>query len=301
MYDLIVIGGGPAGLTAAIYAIRKRLDMLLIARDLGGKTNYRLALEGVETYQVIDGREVVNKFRSEIEYLDFAHHLDSVVAVREIEGGFHVETETGKHFEARTLIVATGAAPQKLKVPGESRFMMRGLCYSAISFAPLFLERPTAVIGSGKLAHRATAELARVSNQVYLIAPEEGQLDTPLGRRIQGLSNVAILEGYRVTEIKGDTYARSVVVRKGDEEREIAVDGTFIELDLLPRSQIVASLVELDEQGRIKVDARNRTSKPGIFAAGDVTNVWAEQVLIAIGEGAKASLTAYEYLLEVGS
>ena len=299
MYDVIIIGGGPAGLTATIYCIRKRLETLLITKDLGGKTNFHLQLPFVERHQVISGTEIVDRFCREIEYLEFARTFDKVEKVEATEEGFVVHTRKNGHHRTKTVIVATGARGRFLEVPGEREFMMRGLCYSAVSYAPLFIDRKTAVIGDGDLAMRSAAELAMHSTHVFLIAPTHGALDSPLGRRLQRAENVTILEGYRVQEVKGDQYARSVVVAKDGKREELAVDGIFIEQELIPNSDLVAHLVDLDEKGRIKVDFRNRTSYPGIFAAGDVTNTYGEQVLIAIGEGAKAALSAYEYLLIV--
>src|SRR5512145_1156287 len=159
MYDLIVIGGGPAGLTAMVYAIRKRLNVLLVSRDLGGKTNFHLSLPWIEDYQVIKGLEIINKFRSELEYLDFARHMETVEKVESKGSGFKVMTKGGGELEARAVIVASGTRQQLMDVPGERDFIMRGLCYSALSYAPLFIDRTTLVIGDGDLALRATGEL----------------------------------------------------------------------------------------------------------------------------------------------
>ncbi|MGK7874399.1 MAG: NAD(P)/FAD-dependent oxidoreductase [Xenococcaceae cyanobacterium] len=298
MYDLIIIGGGPAGLTAAIYAIRKRLEVLLVSKNLGGKTNYRLQLPDVEHHLIINGEEIVNRFLSEIQYLDFARVTDEVEKVEAIKGGYRVDTSGGQRHETKTLIVATGTEPQFLNVPGERDYLMRGLCFSAMSYAPLFIERTTIVVGDTNLALMAAMELALIASQVVLVAPTRGELDTPLGKRLQVTDNVLILEGYQPQAVQGDLYARSLVVAKEGNTRELFADGIFVELGLKPNSKIVADLVKLEADGRIKVDFHHRTSAPGIFAAGDVTNGYAEQVLIAIGEGAKAALAAYEYLLK---
>lgn len=298
MYDLIVIGGGPAGLTATIYAIRKRLNVLLISKDLGGKTNYHLSLPWIEDYQVIRGLEVVNKFKSELEYLKYARHMDSVETVERKPDGFLVHTRDGKDFETRTVIVASGTGIRRLSVPGEKEFLMRGVVYSALSYAPLFIDKKTVVIGDGELALRSAAELATIASHVHLVGPGPEALRSELGKKLQAAKNVTILENYTTTEVKGNSYVEAVVVKAPDgKEVEIQTDGTFIELALLPNSQPVASLVELDERGRITVDSYARTSVPGIFAAGDVTNTYAEQVLVAVGDGAKAALSAYDYLL----
>jgi thioredoxin reductase len=298
MYDLIIVGGGPAGLTAAIYAIRKRLNVLLVSRDLGGKTNYRLALPWVEDYQVINGLEVVNKFRSELEYLKFARNLDTVEKVDRNPESFTVLTRGGEELETRAAIIATGTRQQRMAVPGEKDFMMRGLCYSALSYAPLFIDRKTIVIGSGDLALRSGAELATVAKHVHMVGINGESLESPLGKKLQAADNVTVLKDYQVVAILGNGYANCVEVR-GPEGQESSIDaeGTFVEMGLLPQSQMVAGLVDLDNKGRIKVDCYAQTSVPGIFAAGDVTDTYAEQVLVAVGEGAKAALSAYEYLL----
>jgi alkyl hydroperoxide reductase subunit F len=298
MYDLIVIGGGPAGLTATIYAIRKRLNVLLVTKDLGGKTNYRLALPWVEEYQVIRGLEVVNKFKSELEYLKFARHMEPVERIERQTDGFVVHTRGGGELLARAVILATGVQQIRMDVPGEKDFIMRGLCYSALSYAPLFIDRKTVVIGDGDLALRSAAELSTVAEHVHLVCARRETLATALGKKLQAAPNVTILENYKVTEVKGNGYAEQLVLQS-PEGKPVTIDaeGTFVELGLVPNSKMVAGLVELDEQGRVVVDCAARTSVPGLFAAGDVTNIYAEQVLIAVGEGAKAALSAYEYLL----
>ena len=298
MHDLIILGGGPAGLTATVYAIRKRLDALLISRDLGGKTNYHLQLPFVEKHLVITGQEVVSRFANEIDYLEFSRVLDKAEKIDRIDGGFKILTRAGNTYESRALIVATGALGQLMNVPGEKQFMMRGLCYSAVSYAPLFIDREVCVVGDSHLALRSTAELARIARKVTLIAPSHGELDSVMGRKILSDPKVEVLQDFRVEAVLGDEYARKIVIRQDGQQRQLEADAFFVELDLVPQSDIVADLVELDEMLRIKIDARNRTTAEAIFAAGDVTNVFSEQVLISVGEGAKAALAAYEYLLE---
>lgn len=298
MYDLIVVGGGPAGLTASIYALRKRLNVMLISKDLGGKTNYHLSLPWIEDYQVIRGLEVVNKFKRELEYLDFARQMEAVEHIDHHPDGFSVFTKSGKQFVARAVIIATGTRQRLLAVPGEKEYIMKGLCYSALSYAPLFIDKETVVIGNSELALRSAAELAMISKHVHLVGARKELLDLPLGQKLQQSRNVTVLKDYLVTGIKGNDFAEKVVLKnpQGNEE-EISSDGTFVEIGLDANSQMVVGLVEMDDHGRIKVDCFARSSVPGIFAAGDVTDSFAEQVLVAIGEGAKAALSAYEYLL----
>lgn len=299
MYDLIILGAGPAGLTAAVYAIRKRMNLLLISPDLGGKTGYHMYLpDNIDRFQVINGEEIVNRFKSQIEYLEFAQKSEQVEQVISVAGGFEIRTTQGNHYSAKSVIVATGTKPVQMQVPGESKYRLRGLAYSAISYAPLFIDRTVAVVGDGDLGVRSALELAQNSRRVYYVTSSLISLDSLMGKKLIASANVSVLAGYQVTQIKGDeTYARSLVVRKDGEEQELVVDVTFVEIGLEPNSDCVAKLVELNENNQIKVDSRNRTSLPGIFAAGDVADIYAEQVLICIGEGAKAALSAYEYIL----
>ena len=198
MYDLIILGGGPAGLTATIYALRKRLNALLITHDLGGKTNYRLQLPFVNQYLVISGEEIVKRFISEINYLEFARVFDKAEKIKKIKQGYEVSTREGNKYQTKALIIATGALGRLLDVPGEKEYMMRGLCYSAVSYAPLFIERNAVVIGDTHLALRSTAELARIAKKVSLVAPTHGALDSPMGRKVLSAPNVEILDGFQV-------------------------------------------------------------------------------------------------------
>ena len=300
MYDLIIIGGGPAGLTAAIYAIRKRLNSLLISPDLGGKAGARMIIEGMDTYQVINGADLVQRFRNEIEYLDFARELEKVVKVERKGRDFVVTTRSALRFEAKAIILATGTDAVRLKVPGADRFFMRGVAYSTVSYAPLYLHKRVALVGAEAMALRGAAELAQVASKLYMVAPTHGELDTPLGRRLQRAENVTLLENWEPVAVEGDTSVRQLVVRAPDgAERALDIDAIFVELGLRPHSELVVGLANVDEQGSVVVNCSTETTVPGLFAAGDVTDLPAGQVLIAIGEGVKAALAAYEYLMKL--
>jgi thioredoxin reductase len=195
------------------------------------------------------------------------------------------------------VILATGSKVKQLDVPGERDYLSRGVSYSAVSYAHLFIDKDTVVIGDDKLAIRAVAELAHSAASVTLIAPDQGALSTPMAQRVLDNEKVSVLANYKVKAIRGDEFAEKVIVESPEgKETGISAAGIFVELGLLPNSEPVRGLVDLDEQGSVMIDKRNHTSVPGLFAAGDVTNAYAEQVLIAVGEGAKAALSAYEYL-----
>ena len=298
MYDLLIIGGGPAGLTAAVYAIRKRLNCLLVSPDLGGKANGHMVIEGMDMHQVIDGADSVRRFRTEIEYLDFARLLERVVHLEREGPTFTATTESGSRLEARSVILATGADAIRLDVQGADRYFLKGVAYSTVSYAPLFIGKIVALVGAGPIALRGAAELAEVALRLYLVAPTHGELDSPLGRRLQAADNVTPLENWEPVSVEGDDYARRLVVRAPDgETRALDVAAIFVELGLKPHGELVRDWVDVDQAGHVIVNSHTETSAPGLFAAGDATNVQAEQVLIAIGEGAKAALAAYEYLL----
>ena len=298
MYDLIIIGGGPAGLTAAIYAIRKRLNVLLLSKDLGGKTNYHLSLPWIEDYQVIKGLEIVNKFRTELEYLDFARHIEAVDRVEKQNNHFAITTKGGAVLESKAVIVATGARQVRMDVPGEKEYTMKGLCYSALSYAPLFIDKSVVVIGDQELALRSAGELSTVAKEVTMVCANDKMMGTPLGKKLQAAGNVKIIKDCEIVEVKGDDFARKLILKDAAGKRtELEADGMFVEKALTPNTNMVTGLVDLDGQGRIIIDCGCRTNVPGLFAAGDATNNYAEQVLIAVGEGAKAALSAYDYLL----
>jgi NADH-dependent peroxiredoxin subunit F len=301
MLDLIIVGAGPAGLTAAVYGLRKRLNVLVVAEDLGGKARYRPQVpEGME-HKVIRGAELVERFLHELEYLDFAHRLDRVEKLEGASGGFNLRLKSGETLSARSLLVATGCRMTRLNVPGEQAFLGKGVGYSAVSYGHLYMDRTVLVTGGGLRALRAALDLSFQAAKVYLAGPLGPFLGSEIGRRVKEQEGITLLTDASVVRILGDMAAREAVVRGPDgRETAVPVDGIFIEEELEPRSELCAGLVTLDERGAIMVDLKNRTTRPGIFAAGDVTNTHIEQVLVAIGEGAKASLSAYDYLLSLG-
>jgi thioredoxin reductase len=306
MLDLIVVGGGPAGLTASVYAIRQRLDVLLVSEDLGGKVAARCEFAGLPQETVIRGRELVQKFKDELGYLQLAHRLERVVSIAALpaaagRGTFTVVTQGGQELQGRAVIVATGCRFSPPAVPGAAEYLLRGIGYSSASYSHLFLERTVALIGSGGRAVRSALRMAYSARRVYLLPDPEGPLEpalsSPEGRLLAGLANVTVLPDHRVQEFRGDRFARElVVVAPGGEQSSIRAEGFFLEAEATPNSEVVQGLVEREAQGFIRVDSRNRTSRPGVFAAGDVTDVHREQVLVAVGEGAKASLSAQELL-----
>ena len=296
MYDLVIIGGGPAGITAAATALNQRLETLIIAERWGGQTTYRMQLEEVEGREVITGETLLDAFRRQLDYLDFVRRFDTVTRVVHEEHQFAVHTAQGKRFDARTLIIATGARPHRLDVPGEDRLAGHGLSYSATSHASLFLGEDVAVVGSERRAQWATADLARKARRVYLLAPDR-LTNTPAVHKLRRMQNVETIEGVEVREVSGAYFVEGVVIAMPDGKvRDIPVKGVFVKLPRTPNSNLVRDWVDCDRDGHVIVDVHCATNWPGVFAAGDVTHV-SEQVLVHIGEGAKAAIAAYHHLL----
>jgi thioredoxin reductase len=296
MYDLIVIGGGPAGITAAATAINQRMETLIIAQRWGGQTTYTMQLEEMEGREIITGETLLDAFRRQLDYLDFVRCFDLVESVTPGDGCLAVRTAQGGYHESRTLIMATGAKPQRLDVPGEVRLTGYGLSYSATTHASLFLGRDVAVVGYGRRAQWATAGLARKAHHVYLLAPEPLRA-TPLLGKLRQMQNVEIIEGAKVKEVGGERFVENIVVETAEgAERDLPVKGVFVKLPRIPNSELVRTWVDCDQRGHVLVDVNCATSWPGLFAAGDVTYV-SEQALVHIGDGAKSAISAYHYLL----
>lgn len=297
MYDLIVIGGGPAGITAAVTAINRRLETLIVAECWGGQTTYFIDLEDAEPHQVITGEELLDRFRRQLDYLDFCRHFDRVTQILPVEDHFSVVTADGDKFETRSLVIATGAKPERLNVPGEEQLIGHGLSYSVVTHGSLFLGKDVAVVGTYRRAQLAALELAQYAHQVYLFAPELLPADWPLVKTLRRTPKVTIYEGTTVREVRGDRYVEGIAVETVDGAMlDVPLKGVFVKLPRKANSELVRGWVDLDEEDRIKVNLYGATSYPGVFTAGDVTHI-SEQVLVHIGEGAKAAIEAHSYLL----
>lgn len=298
MHDLIVVGGGPAGLTAAVYALRKRLEVILVSEDLGGMTRFHWQVPGAVEHRVIRGMEVVERFQRELNYLEFAHRAGRVERIEADPPGFRLRLEGGEVLPARAVVVATGCRAPWLNVPGAERFLGRGVGYSAVSYGHLYPDQAVLVTGNGWRALLAALDLSVQTRQVHLAGDLGPFLASETGRKLKGRPQVIVHEGAAVAEIRGEEAVLEVMLREADGRlAAVAVEAVFVEEELVPNSGLCAGLAGFDERGFIMIDLKNRTSRPGLFAAGDVTNTHIEQVLVAVGEGAKAALSAYEYLL----
>lgn len=297
MYDLIIIGAGPAGITAAIYAIRKKISLLVIAKDVGGQTAWSGGIENYTGYQFITGPELTSKFEEHMRRYNIPlKEGESVIDVKKIDEKIVVKTDKGT-YESKTVIIASGKRSRELNVPGEKEFKNRGLTYCATCDGPLFAGKDVAIIGGGNSALDAALQLMRIARHAYLINIVARLTGDPVMiEKVQESPElISIMNSTKVLAIIGDKMVSSVKVEKEGNVRDLPVGGIFVEIGLIPNSHFAADIAK-NSLGEIRVDSFNQTNIPGIFAAGDVTDVPEKQIIIAAGEGSKAALTAFRYL-----
>ncbi|MBE0446661.1 MAG: FAD-dependent oxidoreductase [Actinobacteria bacterium] len=301
MRDLVIIGAGPAGMTAAVYAARKKIDPVLFTNTIGGLAAWSVGIENYMGYSLISGPELMSKFEDQVREFSIPIELKSVEKVTREDRVFTVHIEGGEQVQAKSVIMATGRSPRRLEVPGEKEFVGRGVTYCATCDAPLFAKMDVAVIGGGNAALGTIEQLLKIASKVYSVSIVGWSADPILQERVQHAENVEIYKGYDIVSIEGQVFVERLRIRskKTEEEIELPVRGVFIEIGSEPNSGIVADLVELNDRQEIKVDCGDRTSIEGLFAAGDVTDIPGKQIIVAAGEGAKAALSAYDYLIRL--
>ena len=298
MYDLIIIGAGPAGITAAVYAARKKMNLLVITRDIGGQAAWSGDIENYTGYQFISGPELAQKFEEHMRKYNIAlKENEEVIELKKAGDIVEVKTEKGI-YEARTAIVASGKRSRELGVPGEKEFKNRGLTYCATCDGPLFAGKDVAVIGGGNSALDAALQLMKIAKKVYIInnTPSLGG-DAVMREKAQNSNIVATYNNSKVAAVLGDKMVTGIKIKKEDMEEQLAVQGIFVEIGLVPNAEF-AKDIEKNQIGEVKVNCHNETNIPGIFAAGDVTDVPEKQIIIAAGEGSKASLCVFRYLAQ---
>ena len=301
-YDLIIVGSGPAGMTAAVYSARKQIKTLLISKDLGGQLLLTSDIENYMGYQYISGRDLTDRFKAQMEQFPIVDIIvgDCVEKLVDENGQFVATTTNGREYIGKTAIIATGKRSKLLNIKGEQELVGRGVSYCATCDAPLFKGKDVAVIGGGNSGLTAVIDLMPIANKVYLVNRASTlQADPIIVEKAKDGDTVTTLLSHRVLEIQGEDFVTGIALEsiETQERKEFPVQGVFIEIGLLPNSEFVSNLLGLNGQGEIKVDCACQTNVPGVFGAGDVTTVPEKQIGVAIGEGTKAALSAYKYLL----
>ncbi|MEK6647658.1 MAG: FAD-dependent oxidoreductase, partial [Candidatus Firestonebacteria bacterium] len=292
MFDLIIIGAGPAGITASVYAARKKINFLIITNDIGGQAALSGDIENYTGYQFITGPELSAKFEEHMHKYDMPlKENEEVLEIKKIDKKVLVKTNKSI-YETKTVIISSGKRSKELGVSGEKEFKNRGLSYCATCDGPLFSEKDVVVIGGGNSALDATLQLINIAKHIHLIniLPNLGG-DAIMREKVNNSGKVTVLNNTKITAILGDKLVKEIKIESNGKENILSVQGVFIEIGLIPNSEFVKE-VEKNELGEIKVNCHNETNIPGIFAAGDVTNVPEKQIIIAAGEGAKATLSA---------
>jgi alkyl hydroperoxide reductase subunit F len=296
MYDLIIVGAGPAGITAAVYAARQKLDLLVIARDVGGQAIWSGDIDNYTGYQFISGVELIGKFEDHLNKFKVPLHTgEEVKEVIQNEGIFNIKTDKDT-YQSRTVIVASGKVPRLLGVKGEKELRSKGVMYCATCDAPLFADLDVAVIGAGNSALDAVIQLIKIAKKIYLInhGPKlKG--DAVMIEKAEASDKVTIFNNTKTLEIIGDKMVEGLVVESEGKALKLDLQGIFIEIGSVPSSGF-AGLAAMNNSKEIKIGRENETNIPGLFAAGDVSDIMDKQIIIAAGEGAKAAISAFKYL-----
>ena len=303
MYDVVIIGAGPAGMTAAVYTARKKLSTLLLSKDVGGQTLWTNDIENYMGYQFIEGAELVEKLERQVRQFPIDEKIEEdVVGLTSIEGGFEVRTASGEAYQAKTAIIASGKKPRSLGVPGEERLRGRGVTYCSTCDGPLFEGLKVAVIGGGNSAVEAVIDMVKIAGHVYMVSLTPLTCDRLLIDRVKENPNLTVYTEHATQEVLGDPSVTGIRIKdlKSGEEKILEVSGVFVEIGLVPNSDLAKDVLKLNKFGEIEVTCAGETAIPGLFAAGDVTNVPEKQIVVAAGEGAKAALQAYRYLQKFG-
>lgn len=298
VYDLIILGAGPAGIAASVYAARKRVNFIVISKDVGGQTLWTADIENYIGYQFITGVDLVDKFSEHLKKYNVELKEEEVMRVAKNNSIINVVTNKGE-YEAKTLIVATGRIPRKLGVEGEEDFIGKGITYCATCDAPLFSDKDVAVIGGGNSAIGAVLQLTRIANKIYVVdMASELRADPIMVEKARESEKVVFYNNAKVEKLSGDKFVDGITISHQEKTWNLSVGGVFVEIGSIPASGFMGD-IQKNESSEVIVNCQTKTSVSGIFAAGDVTDVYAKQIIVACGEGAKAALASFEYLNRV--
>lgn len=300
MYDVIIIGGGAAGMTAAIYTARKNLKTLIISIDVGGQTSIPSKIENYPGFEEVNGFELMSKFQAQSMKWG-AETISGKVSslIKNEDGTFNLKLSTEEEYQTKSVILAFGKTPNNMNVPGEDQFVGKGVSVCVTCDAPLYRGKTVVVVGGGNSALGGVQELASIAKKVYLVhRRDQFRADEVEIERTKKFDNVEFVLSSVPVEVKGTEFVEGLVVEDVNtkEQKTLDVDGVFVEIGYRVDSDFVKDLVKTNASNEVEINSLNETSQPGIFAAGDVTTVQFKQTVISAGEGAKAALQCYHYL-----
>ena len=298
-YDVVIVGAGPAGLTAGVYCARKMLNTIIITENIGGQALESWAIENYMGYRMIAGEDLMKKFEEQVRTLNIRLELDKVIAITKDDGLFSISTVSGNTLKAKAVILTQGNRPKKLGVANEEQYLGRGLSICSTCDGPLYKGKQVAVVGGGNSALQTAVEMSDIAKSVSLIVRSPIRADPVYLEKLKEKKNITVHTGSHVSALQGEKFLSGITIKdEQGKEQTILLDGVFIEIGWLPNTDMVENLVQLNEKKEIIVDINSHTSIPGIYAAGDVTSVKSKQIVIASGDGAKAALEAFEYILK---
>lgn len=304
-YDVLIVGGGPGGAAAAVYAARKGIRVGLAAERFGGQVNDTMAIENYISVLATDGPKFAAALEQQVRHYEVdlmnLQLAEKLIPASEPDGLVQVQMANGGVLKARSVILSTGARWRNVNVPGEQEYRNKGVAYCPHCDGPLFKGNRVAVIGGGNSGVEAAIDLAGLVEHVTVVEfAEELKADAVLVRKLKSLPNVAIHVNAKTTEITGDgskVNGLNYTDRSSGEEHQLLLAGVFVQIGLVPNTEFLKGTVELSRFGEIEIDAKGQTNVPGVFAAGDCTTVPYKQIVIAAGDGAKAALSAFDYLI----
>jgi len=299
MYDVIIIGAGPAGFTSAIYASRREMKTLLIGKELGGQIMWASEIENYPGFLSISSFDLIYKLQEHVKKNNVEIKIEDVVKINKLDdSSFEIITNKEKYY-SKTVILALGLTPRKLNVKGETEFLGKGVTYCANCDGPFYRNKVVAVVGGGNSAVDAAEVLSKIAKKVYLINRTKNfKAFESLVNKAKNTKNIEFLVNAEIIEIKGQNKVETIDVKFKDKDliKIIELDGVFIEVGRIAKSDFLADLIKKDERNQIIVDEYCSTSIKGIFAAGDITQVPFKQITIATGQAAIAALSAYQFL-----
>ena len=300
-YDVVIVGAGPAGLTAGVYCARKMLNTIIITENIGGQALESWAIENYMGYRMIAGEDLMKKFEEQVRTLNIRLELDKVIAITKDDGLFSLSTVSGNTLKAKAVILTQGNRPKKLGVANEEQYLGRGLSICSTCDGPLYAGKKIVVVGGGNSALQTAVEMSNIAKSVSLIVRRTIRADPVYTKMFETKKNIDLYLNSEITALQGNKFLTGITIKDGDgKEQTMDVDGVFIEIGWLPNTDILDGFVDLNDKKEIMVDLNCHTTREGVFAAGDVTSVKSKQIIIASGDGAKAALEAHEYVMKLG-
>lgn len=300
-YDLIIIGAGPAGVSAAVYAARQRLNILIISKDIGGQVAKKAVdIENYPGFEKISGPDLVDLYQKQLKANGLEVLQDEVLEIEKKQNNFFIKTKSGKTYEAISVIVTSGAKSKILNVPGEEKFAGKGVSYCSLCDGPVFKNKIVAVVGGGNNGFESALFLSNYVKHVYILEySDKSNADVENRELVSKNQNIEIITNVKVLKIEGKTFVNSITYQdlKSGEEKNLEVAGVFVEIGYMPSTSFIKNLVDLNEKSEIIFDSKTLATKtPGLFSAGDCNVSKYKQIVMASGQGAQAALSAYEYI-----